>query len=99
MSQHVLSLRTYYTIFAILMVLLFLTIAVAYVDLGVLGVPVAMTIATVKAILILLYFMHVKFSDKLVWIFSTAAFFWLVFLLLLVLGDYASRDWLAILGK
>jgi hypothetical protein len=43
--------------------------------------------------------MHVKFSDKLVWIFSTAAFFWLVFLLLLVLGDYASRDWLAILGK
>jgi cytochrome c oxidase subunit 4 len=81
------------------MVLLFLTIAVAFVDLGVLGVPVAMTIATVKAILILLYFMHVKFSDKLVWIFSTAAFFWLVFLLLLVLGDYASRDWLDVLGK
>ena len=76
-----------------------LTVAVAYVDLGPLGLPVAMCIATVKAALILMYFMHVKFNPPLVWIFSTAAFFWLLILLALTFNDFLTRGWLEVLGK
>jgi cytochrome c oxidase subunit 4 len=98
-SQHVISVRTNLTIYAILMALLVLTIAVAYVNLGALGVPVALTIATIKAVLILLYFMHVKFSPKLVWVFSGAAFFWLLILLALSFNDFFARGWIEVLGK
>lgn len=96
---HIISFRTNLTVFAILMALLFLTVAAAYVDLGVFGLPVAMTIATAKAALILLYFMHVRYSSKLQWIFSTAAFLWLALMILITLADYLSRGWLNILGK
>jgi len=59
MSHHVASKRTYYTVIAILAVLLVLTVAVAEINLGWLNVPVALVIASAKAILIVLYFMHV----------------------------------------
>jgi cytochrome c oxidase subunit 4 len=98
-EPHVLSIRTNVTIFVILLALLVLTVAVAYVDLGPLGLPVAMAIATVKAALILMYFMHVKFNPPLVWIFSTAAFFWLLILLAFSFNDFLTRGWLSFLGK
>jgi cytochrome c oxidase subunit 4 len=99
MIHHVTPVRTYLIVYAILMALLILTIAVAYVDLGPFGVPVAMTIATTKAVLILLYFMHVKDSPKLVWVFSGAAFYWLLILLGLSFNDYATRGWIEVMGK
>ncbi len=43
--------------------------------------------------------MHVRFSNRLTWVFSTAAFFWLAILLVFSLADYASRGWLDIEGK
>ncbi len=98
-QQHVLSIRTNVTIFVILLALLVLTVAIAYVDLGPLGLPVAMSIATVKAALILMYFMHVKFNPPLVWVFSTAAFFWLLILLAFSFNDFLTRGWLGFLGK
>lgn len=98
-QEHTLSIRMNVTIFAILLALLVLTVAVAYVDLGPLGLPVAMAIATVKAALILMYFMHVKFNPPLVWIFSSAAFFWLLILLALTFNDFLTRGWLQVLGK
>ena len=61
MSQHIIPLRTYYTIFAILMLLLVATVGGAYLPLGHFHLPVALTIAGVKAALIVLYFMHVRF--------------------------------------
>ncbi len=61
--------------------------------------PVALTIATVKAVLILLYFMHVRFSKNVIWVFSGAAFFWFMILLVLTFNDYATRSWLGVLGK
>lgn len=97
-EHHVMSVRENLIVFAILLALLFLTVAVAFVDLGTLGVPVAIGIAITKAVLIILYFMHVKFSNKLVWVFSGAAFYWLL-ILLATIGDYQSRDWLGVLGK
>lgn len=99
MSQHVISVRTNLIVFAALMVLLVLTVAVAYLDLGPLGLAIAMAIATVKAVLIILYFMHVRFSSPLTWVFSGAAFFWLTIMFIFTLNDYLSRGWLELAGK
>jgi cytochrome c oxidase subunit 4 len=98
-AQHIVSVRTNLTVFAILLALLVLTIAVAYIDLGVLAIPIALTIAVVKAVLIMLYFMHVRFSPRLIWIFSGAAVYWLLILLALSLNDYLTRSWFIVLGK
>ena len=95
MSGHKIPKKTYYLVFAILMVLLALTVAVAYIDLGrTLNIIIAMTIATVKAVLVLLYFMHVRYSTKLTWIFVGAGFFWFLIMVGLTFSDYATRGWL-----
>ena len=98
-GRHVLPIKTNVTVLGILLALMFLTVVMALVHLGPLGVPVALAIATAKAVLVLLYFMHVKFSNKLVWVFSGAAFYWLFILLAITSSDYLSRSWLTILGK
>lgn len=69
-----------------------LTTAIAFVDLGVLNTPAAMAIAVTKATLVVLYFMHVKYSLRLVWVFAGAGFFWLFILFALAFADYLSRD-------
>ena len=95
MSGHTIPKKTYYLIFAVLMVLLALTVAVAYIDLGrTLNIVIAMTIAVVKATLVLLYFMHVRYSSRLTWIFVAAGFFWFLIMVGLTFSDYASRGWL-----
>ena len=99
MSQHIIPPRTYYTIFGILMLLLVATVGAAYINLGPLNLIVAMSIAVTKAVLIILYFMHVRYGNKLTWVFSSAAFVWLAILIVLSLNDYATRGWLNIEGK
>lgn len=99
MHQHIFSVRTNLIIFALLMLLLVLTVGVAYLDLGALGLAIALLIASVKAVLILLYFMHVRFSSPLTMLFSVAAFFWLGIMLFLTFNDYYTRGVLYILGK
>jgi cytochrome c oxidase subunit IV len=99
MSQHVISVRTNLIVFAILMLLLVLTVGVAYINLGVMGLPVAMAIATVKAVLIVLYFMHVRWSTPITWVFAGSAFFWLAIMIFLTLNDYLTRGFLYIDGK
>ena len=98
MKQHV-ALRTYWLIFAILMVLLVLTVVVAGINFGPLNVVVALTIATVKAVLIILYFMHVRYSTRLIWLFAGASFFWLVIMLGFTFTDYLTRPWLPVPGR
>jgi cytochrome c oxidase subunit 4 len=93
-EHHIHSERFYVQIFAVLLALLVVTVAAAYLDLGFLSVVVAITIAVVKAVLVVLYFMHVRYSSRLTWVFAGAAFFWLVILLALAMSDYLSRDWL-----
>jgi len=94
MSEHIVSKKIYYSIFATLMVLTGVTIAVAFIDLGRLNTVVALTIAIFKATLVVLYFMHVRYSSRLTWVFVGAGFFWLAILVVLTLGDYATRGWL-----
>jgi cytochrome c oxidase subunit 4 len=94
MAGHIISPRIYYSIFTALLLLLALTIGVSYIHLGYLNVVAAMTIAVTKAALIILYFMHVRYSSRLTWVFVSAGFFWLGILLLLSMTDFLTRGWL-----
>jgi cytochrome c oxidase subunit 4 len=78
-------------VFVVLMVLLFATVGAAYMNLHWGNVPVAYAIASLKAVLILWYFMHLKYSTRLVHVFAFASFAWLALMLIVTLGDYASR--------
>ena len=99
MSQPHLTPRTYLIIYGALLGLMLLTVGVAFLDLGPANFAIAMGIATVKMALIILYFMHVRYSDRLTWVFSTAAFLWLVILIIGTLNDYFTRGELNVPGK
>ena len=92
-EHHVIPPRTYYVVFAILMALLVLTWAAAQVDLGPLNIPVALAIATAKTVLIMAYFMHLKFMTPLVKLFAVAGPIWLGIGATLTFADYLTRGW------
>ena len=72
-----------------------LTVLAAFRDFpGPLNAVVAMTIAVVKATLVILYFMHVRYSSRLIWLIISAALFWLAILFALTISDYWTRSWL-----
>jgi cytochrome c oxidase subunit IV len=76
-----------------LLVLLALTWAVAYVDLGPFNLIVALAVAIAKAIVIALFFMHIKGSSRILHFAAVAGIIWLLFLISLTLGDYITRGW------
>ncbi|HEX8236442.1 MAG TPA: cytochrome C oxidase subunit IV family protein [Abditibacteriaceae bacterium] len=92
--HHIVTPLTYIKIIVVLMVLLIITVLAANIEMGVLNVPIAIAIATVKAVLIMMYFMHLKYSSKLVWIFAGVAFVFVGIMFALTLSDYFTRDWL-----
>jgi len=94
MSGHVSPKGTYYTIFISLMVLTAITVAVAFINLGPFNFPVALSIAIVKATLVILFFMHVKYSSRLTKLTVGTGFFFLLVLFTLTLTDYLTRGWL-----
>ena len=86
---------TYWIIIIALMVLLIVTVIAAFLPLGPLNMPVAMLIASIKATLVILYFMHVKFSSRLTKVFVAGSFLWLLILFGMTFMDYQTRDWLS----
>ena len=96
MAEATVSKKTYYLVTAALMVLLAATYGVYYLPLGAWSIVVAMAIAFTKALLILLFFMHVKYSSTLTKVFAAAGIFWLLILFVLTFSDYISRNWLAV---
>jgi cytochrome c oxidase subunit 4 len=96
MREHIVSPKIYYTIFIALTVLTVVTWSVAKLDLGKMNAVVAMTIAVIKATLVVLYFMHVRYGSRLTWVFVGAGFFWLAIMVALTLSDYMTRGWLTI---
>jgi len=58
------------------------------------NVVIAMTIAVIKATLVVLYFMHVRYSSRLIWLIFASALFWMGILFALTFSDYLTRDWL-----
>lgn len=99
MKQHVASVRTNVVIFALLLLLLLATVGAAFVPLGPLNFPLAMAIATTKAVLIVLFFMHALYSHRLTLVIAVASLLWLAIMIALTLSDYHSRGWLDIPGK
>jgi cytochrome c oxidase subunit IV len=91
MDNHILPTRVYYTIFGILMLCTYVTVQIAFFDLGALNVVAALIIAVFKAVLVVLFFMHVRYSTRLTWVVVIGAVFWLVILLALTSGDYLTR--------
>ena len=96
MTEHIVSRKIYFIIFGALMVGTALTIWVANFDLGRWNAVVALTIAVIKATLVVLYFMHVRYSSKLTWVFVVAGLMWLIILFALTLSDYMTRTWVPI---
>jgi cytochrome c oxidase subunit 4 len=87
--------RTYWLVFAGLMILLALTVAAARFDAGALSIIVMLTIAILKALLIILYFMHVRYSGRMVWLFAGASFFWVMIMFVFLFADYLTRQQLS----
>lgn len=102
MSEHIVSVRVYITIFLVLLVGTALTVLAAFQDFSFhlrggeinLNTIIALTIAVTKATFVVLYFMHVRYSSRLVWVVVTSALFWLAILFALTFSDYWTRDWL-----
>ena len=98
MTQDIVPRQVYYRIFASLLVLTLLTVGVAFIDLGPLNTIIALTIAVGKATLVLLFFMHVRYSSHVIWVFVGAGVFWVGMLLVLTMSDYVTRGWLPVPG-
>jgi len=92
MSEHIVSKTIYFLIFAALMVLTVVTYWVALYDFGQMNVVIALAVAVTKAVLVVLFFMHVRYSTRLTKIVVIAGFFWLAILVVLTLSDYFTRS-------
>jgi cytochrome c oxidase subunit 4 len=91
MSAHVVPLKIYLAIFGALMAGTALTVLIAFQDLGPMNTVVALTIAGIKALLVVLVFMHLKYSSRLTWLFAAAGFLWLLLMIGLTMADFDTR--------
>jgi cytochrome c oxidase subunit IV len=91
MSGHVAPKSMYYMVFLALMIGTGLTVAAAFVDMGALNNVVMLAIACVKAALVILFFMHVRWSTRLTWVVVASGFFWLLILFGITMTDYLTR--------
>ncbi len=91
--HHVVSWRVYLVIFLALAVFTVVTVLAAGRDFGVLNTVIALTIASVKATLVILYFMHLRYSPRLTSLVLFTGFVFLAILILLTIADYLSRPW------
>ncbi len=95
MSEHIVSKTVYFLIFGALMVLTVVTVVAANFDLGseAVNTSIALAIAVAKAVLVILYFMHVRYSPRLTWVVIAGGFLWLFIMIALTMSDYLTRDW------
>ena len=95
MSEHIVSVKLYFVIFLALLFGTILTAWVAFFNFpGPLNAIVALTIACIKAALVILYFMHMRYSSRLIRVVFGAALFWLAIMFALTFSDYSTRNWL-----
>jgi cytochrome c oxidase subunit IV len=93
MSGHVAPKSMYYAVFAALMVGTALTVGIAFVDLGPMNNVLMLGIAMTKALLVILFFMHVRWSSRLTWVIAASGFAWLLILFGITMSDYLTRGW------
>ncbi len=99
MQEHGDSLKVYTIVFVALLILTVATTAVATVDLGAMNIVVALLIATVKMLLVALFFMHLRHTTILTKVVVGGGMLWLAILLVLSLSDFVTRGWLPVPGK
>jgi cytochrome c oxidase subunit 4 len=99
MSIHISPVRGYVGIFLALMALTAATVWVAFQDLGPINTLVALGIAVIKATLVILFFMHARYSTRLTMLVIASAFLWLFILFAFTMSDFMSRGWLGVPGK
>jgi cytochrome c oxidase subunit IV len=92
-EHHIVSPVQYMMVFGTLLVFTGITVGAAYVDLGIFNPVVALAIASFKAVVVILFFMHVKYQSKLVKLTVSAGFFTFLVLITMTLTDYMSRAW------
>jgi cytochrome c oxidase subunit 4 len=96
MASHISPKKMYYAVFAALMVFTAMTVMVAFINLGAFNFPIALGIAITKATLVILFFMHAKYSSRLTKLVVVSGFFFLIVLFGLTMADYTSRAWLPV---
>jgi cytochrome c oxidase subunit 4 len=94
-GHHIAPKRLYYAVFLALIVGTALTVFVAMFDLGVFNNLVMLTVACTKALLVVLFFMHVRWGSRLTWVVAGSGFVWLLIMFGLTMSDYLSRGWVA----
>jgi cytochrome c oxidase subunit 4 len=99
MTSHIAPVKLYLGVFGALLVLLVLTVAANFIPLGKFNVVIALMIAISKTFLVMLFFMHVRYSGRLVWIYVGVGFFWLAILLALTMSDFMTRGSPPFLGR
>jgi cytochrome c oxidase subunit 4 len=92
-DHHIVTPVTYAIVFASLLLGTALTVVAAYIDLGIFNPVVALAIACTKAVIVILFFMHVKYQSNLVKLTVGAGFFTFLVLITMTLTDYVSRAW------
>ncbi len=95
MSEPITPIRTYYKVFAALIVLTLVTVYVSFRELGPWHTTVGVLIGAIKASLVVLFFMHLLHSSKASWLAVLAGLFWLGIMMALTLSDYLTRQVLA----
>ena len=98
MEHRLVSPLIYYRVFAVLLILTATTVGVAFIGLGRLNTIIALAIAAGKASLVLLFFMHVRYSSRFIAVCIATGLFWLVLLVALTMSDYLTRGWLQVAG-
>ena len=99
MTTPIAPVKLYLTVFACLLGLLVITVVASYVPLGRLNIVLALVIAIAKTFLVMLFFMHVRYSGRLIWIYVGVGFFWMGILLTLTMSDFLTRWWPPFLGR
>jgi cytochrome c oxidase subunit 4 len=92
-EHHIIGPKTYGIIFVTLLVLTGITVKAAFVDLGILNPVIALAIASTKATIVILFFMHVFYQSRLIKLTVAAGFFTFLILITMTLSDYMSRAW------
>ena len=93
MSSTIIPKKIFIRVWVGLLLLLLLTWGLAQINLGKFNAVAALTIAVVKMLLVILYFMHVRYKPRLIWVFVAAGFIWLIIMVDLTLSDYLTRGW------
>jgi cytochrome c oxidase subunit 4 len=92
-DHHIVTPLVYAIVFVSLLVGTAITVVAAYIDLGIFNPVVALAIACTKAVIVILFFMHVKYQSKLIKLTVGAGFFTFLVLITMTLSDYISRAW------